>query len=147
MEAWRWDQGKKVAAPPLRIDRLSPDIMLSIFNGPLATIEIRQPPEGLHFGADGLCKASLRSVMPTNPGRKIDIKDKTGIKQVDMPFRGDKSLQVVDVVKLAQHLHTALTQSNGMDQDAPFTMFTSAEFAVQMTESPGRVEIEVSKKP
>ena len=154
MEAWYWKKGEKhpVPAPPLRIDRLAPDIMLCIFNGPLAKIEIRQPPEGMHFGADGFQKISLRNVTAKDPGRQIVLK---GGEIVKIPFRGDeaarfgpecKGRRVVDVPELAKLLHEALTKNGGMDK-APSVSFTSAEFAVQMTESPGRVEIKVGNEP
>ncbi len=149
MEAWYWKKGEKepLPAPPLRIDRLAPDIMLCIFNGPLAKIEIRQPPEGMHFGADGFQKMSLRNVTAKDTGDQITLKSGESVK---VPFRGDqtarfgpeyKGSRVVDVPELARLLHEALTKNGGMHK-APFT---SAEFAVQMTESPGRVVIEVGK--
>jgi hypothetical protein len=149
MEAWYWKKGEKepLPAPPLRIDRLAPDIMLCIFNGPLAKIEIRQPPEGMHFGADGFQKMSLRNVTAKDTGGQITLKSGESVK---LPFRGDqaarfgpeyKDSRVVDVPELARLFHDALTKNGGM-HSAPFT---SAEFAVQMTESPGRVVIEVGK--
>jgi hypothetical protein len=152
MEAWRWKKGEKdpVPAPPLRIDRLAPDIMLCIFNGPLAKIEIRQPPEGMHFGADGFQKNMLRNVTATAPGAQIDLKG----DEIAVPFRGQEAarfgrefegMRVLDVPELAKRLHAALTKKDGMK--GPLTSFTSAEFAVQMTESPGRVEITVGNHP
>jgi hypothetical protein len=154
MEAWYWKKGEKqpVPAPPLRIDRLAPDIMLCIFNGPLAKIEIRQPPEGMHFGADGFQKIGLRNVTAKNPGVQITLK---GSEIVKIPFRGDeaarfgpecKGRRVVDLPELAKLLHEALTKNDGMDK-GPLLSFTSAEFGVQMTESPGRVEIKVGNEP
>lgn len=156
MKAWyRKERGKDpVPAPPLRIDRLAPDIMLCIFNGPLTEIEIRQPPEGMHFGADGFQKTSLRNVtrpplhVPAkDPGKQIDLNKLDPPAKVEIPFRRDrdKDLRVVNVRKLATHLHAALTNNGGMDKNAPFASFTSAEFAVQMTESPGRAKITVGK--
>ncbi|MGE0683356.1 MAG: hypothetical protein AB7P69_20955 [Candidatus Binatia bacterium] len=35
---------------PLRIEQLSKDVMLGLFNGIIAQLVIRQPQEGLHFG-------------------------------------------------------------------------------------------------
>jgi hypothetical protein len=127
--------------------------MLCIFNGPLARIEIRQPPEGMHFGADGFQKLSLRKVTENDPGGQIELKRQEDI--VKIPFRGDdgtrfgaewKGRRVVDVPELAKLLHEALTKNGGMD-NTPQMPFTSAEYAVQMTESPGRVEIMVGKQP
>jgi hypothetical protein len=146
MEAWYWKREgpdfKEVPAPPLRIDRLAPDIMLCIFNGPLAKIEIRQPPEGMHFGADGFQKLSVKNVTKNAPGEQIKLSP-----AVKIPFRGNEALRVVDVPELASRLHKKLTESGGMDKNAPMASFTSAEFGVQMTESPGRVEISVGNKP
>jgi hypothetical protein len=146
MEAWYWKEGetKSVPAPPLRIDRLAPDIMLCIFNGPLERIEIRQPPEGMHFGAasfgpGSFKKASLRNVTATAPGRQIDLLDS---ERVGIPFRKDQA-RVVDVPELAKLLQDALSKKDGMGA----TPFTSAEFAVQMTESPGKVVITVKAEP
>ncbi|MFZ0748251.1 MAG: hypothetical protein WAM70_02745, partial [Pyrinomonadaceae bacterium] len=54
MRAWQsWNESTKTGERllPVRIDRLAPDIMLCIFNGPVVHIEIQQPPEGMHFGA------------------------------------------------------------------------------------------------
>ena len=35
----------------LRMDRLAPDILLCIYNGKVTNIEVKQPPEAIHFGA------------------------------------------------------------------------------------------------
>ena len=35
----------------LRMDRLAPDILLCIYNGKVTWIEVKQPPEAIHFGA------------------------------------------------------------------------------------------------
>jgi hypothetical protein len=113
--------------------------MLCIFNGPLAKIEIRQPPEGMHFGADGFPKLSVKNVTKNAPGEQIKLG-----AALEIAFRGDEGLRVVDVPELANRLHKKLTESGGMDKNASFT---SAEFGVQMTESPGRVEIAVGNKP
>src|SRR5689334_8173661 len=106
----------------------------------------------MHFGADGFQKISLRNVTARDPGGQIVLK---GSEIVKIPFRGDeatrfspecKGLRVVDVPELAKLLHDALTKNGGMDK-APSMSFTSAEFGVQMTESPGRVEIKVGNEP
>jgi hypothetical protein len=126
--------------------------MLCIFNGPLTRIEIRQPPEGMHFGAGGFEKTSLRKVTKENAGKQINlIKDYgpgAGARpsrvepkhhELKVPFRKPEALGVVDVTELKKLLHQALKDSDGTDK------FTSAEFAVQMTESPGQLTITVGK--
>jgi hypothetical protein len=119
----------------LRIDRLSPEIMLCLFNGKVTEIEIKQPPEGLHFGAEHdpgnkkYCKGTLRKLAPA---------DKTGdqiAKQfnIEVPMR-QGSKRVVDVEKLASQMMEKLTSEIAIEGPD----FTSAKFAVQMVESPGK---------
>lgn len=145
MKARYWKKGetKPVPAPPLRIDRLAPDIMLCIFNGPLAEIEIRQPPEGMHFGADGFKKFSLRNVTETAKEVGEQIKPK---KPVEIPFRGIQGLRVIEVKKLAELLWTALNEPPANSPGGPPESVSAAEFGVQMTESPGRVVISVGDR-
>lgn len=110
----------------LRIDRLSPDIMLCLFNGKVTEIEIKQPPEGLHFGVEysdnAYKKFHLRKLTPAKEaGDQIDAR-------VEVPMRPG-SKRVMDVQALATQMKEALQKSGS---------FTSAEFAVQMVESPGK---------
>jgi hypothetical protein len=169
---------------PLRIDRLAPDIMLCIFGGPLEKIEIRQPPEGMHFGAtvDGgkyrkwiLRNVRERKITGKEPGEQINLTGlgsdqlkkemgaRVGLKTddansgsgtdltkslsqtIEIPLLQQKLQRVVDVAKLARRIYKKL-KGNGMANDEPFHKFTSAEFGVQMTESPGRVTIVVRAK-
>jgi hypothetical protein len=148
MEATYWHGKDEKPATTLRIDRLGPDILLCIFNGPLAKIVIRQPPEGMHFGAafEGgkYYKNILRSVREPQdggraPGDQIDLDPAIAI-----PPRKDGDPRVIDVSELAKILNGALANKGGMDAGKPFT---SAVFGVQMTESPARVEITVRERP
>ena len=148
MRAWNQsgeDAEQKKPMTPLRIDRLAPDIMLCIFNGKVQRIEIKQPPEGMHFGAtvDGekYKKGCLRRLdgKPENAGRQIP-----GSDEVKVPLRN--GTRVVDVAALADKLKTELEKKelNMRDKNQKFT---SAEFAVQMVESPGRAIFDVNPKP
>jgi hypothetical protein len=148
MEASYWHGKEEKPATTLRIDRLGPDILLCIFNGPLAKIVIRQPPEGMHFGAtfEGgkYYKNILRSVKEPQdggraPGDQIDLDP-----AIAVPPRKDGDPRVIDVAELVKILRGALVSKNGMDSGK---LFTSAVFGVQMTESPARVEITVRERP
>ena len=130
-------QGKLIdPLPALRIDRLSADIMLCIFNGKVTEIEIKQPPEGLHFGAqlsDNIYKKShLRKLTPAKQAGDQEAGD-----QIDKPFNlrlpmRDGNKRVVNVEKLARQIEENLGQFK------PVGPFTAAEFAVEMVESPGK---------
>jgi len=53
----------------LRMDRLAPDILLCIYNGKVTEIEVKQPPEAIHFGATS--KAGAEGVHVKTGLRKI----------------------------------------------------------------------------
>ncbi len=125
---------------PLRLDRLGPDIMLCIFNGKVTSIEIKQPPEGLHFGASAVGpvnqyqKISLRRLHP--PEQAGDQVPAEAIGATDVPMR-DGVQRVIDVHQLALQMQTELNRVAAID-GTPNGRFTSAEFGVQMVESPGK---------
>ena len=141
----------------LRIDRLAPDIMLCIFNGKVNRIEIKQPPEGMHFGAapsadGGYTRFHLRALMKTE---KRLVKTNGGLKAAEpgdqiedsetpVPLRKNSSHpRVIEVARLAANLETTLKseQKQAMPHDSAFT---SADFGMEMVESPGRVFFDVN---
>ncbi|MBZ5555972.1 MAG: hypothetical protein LAO77_01725 [Acidobacteriia bacterium] len=142
MRAWQtWDAARNDGTPvdPLRIDRVAPDIMLCIFDGPVVRIEVRQPPEGMHFGAatreTGYYKRNLRRLI--SPAQAVDQLDPA--REISIPLREPRA-RVVDVASLAKQIEQTL-KSPGVLAMTPAEAFTSAEFGLEMTESPGRVVI------
>jgi hypothetical protein len=124
---------------PLRIDRLSPEIMLCIFNGKVTDIEITQPPEDLHFGAsaagnNAFQKLSLRKLYPADASG--DAVDKLAVPATNVPMR-DGVKRVVDIQGLAKLMQTSLNNVKAIDGTAQ-GRFTAAEFGVEMVESPGQ---------
>jgi hypothetical protein len=79
-----------------------------------------------------------------NSGSGTDL-TKSLSQTIEIPLLQQKLQRVVDVAKLARRIYKKL-KGNGMANDEPFHKFTSAEFGVQMTESPGRVTIAVRAK-
>jgi len=123
---------------PLRLDRLGPDVMLCIFNGKVTEIEIKQPPEGLHFGAswapgeNKYQKISLRRLHPAErAGDEIPE-----VPAADVPMR-EGVARVIVIHELANQMKDALNGVAAID-GTPNGRFTSAEFGVQMVESPGK---------
>lgn len=153
MRAWK-DTGMTQPLDPLRIDRLAPDIMLCIYNGKVDRIEVKQPPEGMHFGAsvnqNGFTRLHLRRLNDASdendendgiaPGPAHQLKD---VSRTDIPLRVQDLKRVVDVAKLAQALKAKL---ESLKARVVTTDFTSADFGVEMVESPGRVVFDVSNK-
>jgi len=132
-----------VELAPLRIDRLAPDILLCIFNGKVAHMTVKQPPEGLHFGLSPLGKGqyqrlSLRKVT-ANSGGAVEPGEQIANSgaPIDAPMRNGASrpTRVVRVASLAAQMQQRLAV---LGQEAP--LFTSGEFGVEMVESPGLVD-------
>jgi hypothetical protein len=125
----------------LRIDRLNPEIMLCIFNGKVTEIEITQPPEDMHFGAsasgaNAYQKGRLRKLFPAGAAGD-SITDQPSVSVADVPMRKGDVQRVVDIQALANQMQIALNTVKAIDGTAQGP-FTSAEFAVQMVESPGK---------
>lgn len=114
----------------LRMDRLAPDILLCIYNGKVTEIEVKQPAEAIHFGAaitkSGYEKTGLRKIK----GAIGELGDLLEDKKIDsVPTR---HARVVQVNELAGAIKTTLGDEIAGE-------FTSAEFAVEMIESPAKV--------
>jgi hypothetical protein len=123
--------------PTLRMDRLSPNVLLCIFKGIPATVDVMEPPETLHFG-----------VLKNNQGpcvvlRGLGFNNFTAGFQ--LPFTPAPTAQVamragaagvMNVAQSVQNLKAGLTDSahNALSPDGTFT---SAEFAVQMVRAAG----------
>ena len=112
-------------------------------------------PVGDDFGASEFEKTMVRNVTAIDPGAQKDLKDYPTWHlprppypgptphALKIPFRGSKDFRVVNVKELAELFYDALTGTSSIDHGAPIT---SAEFGVQMTDSPGRVTITVRKQ-
>ena len=118
----------------LRMDRLAPDILLCIYNGKVTEIEVKQPPEAIHFGAaskqqgGGHEKTGLRKIKGDALGDKITV-------SVDVPMSKQRVVQVSD---LAANIKKGLIDNSQMTSS---DSFTSAEFAVEMIESPAESDV------
>lgn len=116
----------------LRIEQLSADVMLGIFNGSIAQLVIRQPQESLHFGLTRNGSSFSKSL------RNLGFRDKKQAGQIfgkpidvnklmrDQPQKG-----VINVAGLAGEMKTQLKD------ELLEGKFTSAEFAVEMIEAAG----------
>jgi hypothetical protein len=136
------DRDKKAPLKPLRIEQLSQDIMLGLFNGKIVQLVIRQPQEGLHFGVTPKGSSytkTLREFGYTNKsaagqtlgGAPIELSTDNLLR--DQPQRG-----VIDIAALAARMKAELAQRGQLEHGK----FTSAEFGVQMIEAAGEFTFE-----
>jgi hypothetical protein len=124
---------------PLRIEQLSNDVMIGLFNGIIAQLVIRQPQEGLHFGLTRTNQSytkTLRELGYKNPARAGESLQEKIIDLSRGSLMRDESRSVLDVAKLAAEIKKELSDSGELNLDKP-SNFTSAEFAVEMIEAAG----------
>ena len=128
----------------LRIEQLSKDVMLGIFNGIIAQLVIRQPQEGLHFGLSKPKEAgqsytkTLRELGYKNPDRAGEILQDKPIDLSSGNLMRDKTRGVINIKELAAEMKKELSGSGQLKPDTQKpNNFTSAEFAVEMIEAAG----------
>jgi len=87
----------------LRMDRLGASILLCLFDGDVARVDIHEPAEGLHFG--------FKPVPTDSDGSKkqysklVEHLSDTPV-QIDVPFR--KCRRVLDVARLADQIRRSV---------------------------------------
>ena len=121
----------------LRIEQLSADVMLGIFNGRIAQLVVRQPQEGLHFGltrkGDSFTK-TLRNLGYKNLAGAGEIFQGKDIDLAAKKLMRDQVQQgVINVAALAAEMKSQLKDLGELEEEK----FTSAEFAVEMIEAAG----------
>lgn len=99
----------------LRKERLSPSVLLCLFEGRFAKVDIHLEPETLHFGV----KRDFRKDL-----KKENGEESGGV--VNIPWRNAEALEpsVIDIAGLAILINAQISSAK----------FTSAQFALQMIE-------------
>lgn len=113
----------------LRLEAVAPSLLLCLFDGVAAAVELREPAEALHFGveaADGGWRKETRYAAPVGDRAAGDF---TGAS-VDVPMRSAET-GVVDVAALAAALRGP---SHGGWSPPDGAAFTAAEFGLEMVE-------------
>jgi hypothetical protein len=128
----------------LRMDHLSPTVLLCLFWGVPDRIEISEPQEGFRFGVDDDGNVTLRNlVAPEHPdgvplgtqiGAPLRVYDPTGAAQLGMRAVSSRTLNLApgSPSGLVQQVFDALTKAMG---SAPVS-FGPAAFALQMVKAP-----------
>lgn len=123
----------------LRLDRLSDNILIALFEGLPKRVDILQPPESLHFGIrpDGNDYYSFLRWLSADETDNKEHAAGEQIGNVEAPVAMRSSSThpgVLDISQTAANLKAQLKQQSALD---PQDTFTSAEFAVQMVRSAG----------
>ncbi|WP_440135020.1 hypothetical protein [Chitinophaga sancti] len=104
----------------LRMDHLSVSVLLCLFDGVPAKVELSEPQEGLGFGVDDDGNTVLRSLTPPDTGTQIGSPF-----PVRPAYMRASAARVLDITKLVAGLNDKLGVNLG-----------AAEFALQMIKSP-----------
>ncbi len=122
------DKEKKQMANILRLDHLSKDVLLCIFDSEFQELELCEPAESMHFGADmddGKTTKMLRGLGEGNVSFGEEMPDVIA----NICFKGSDN-RTVDIVSTVNEIKTKLKTKGELGDH-----FSSAEFAVQMVES------------
>lgn len=128
---------------PLRIEQLSSDVLLAIFDGEVDWLAIRQPREGLHFGLTpekNFYVKTLRQLGHKDPEQAGKTLADPAIDLTQPGLMRNLS-RVVDIKKLADEMKERLTEYGQLEEGK----FTSAEFAIQMIDAAGELTCRLSQ--
>lgn len=123
------------ALTPLRIERVTNDILLGLFDGVPSEVNFLEPPEGLHFGVipdGGTETVYLRGLGYNGYSAGIQI-EPTQSATLTMRAGGKGVLDVATSAATLQSRLEALSPPALTSSDP----FTSADFAIQMTRGAG----------
>ncbi len=123
------DISSETTLPLVRMDRLSANVLLCLFEGQVRTVEMRQKPEALHFGLDA-------------PSNDVPVYHKV-VKPVSYAYvavswkNDDETTRVIDISSLATAIQEATV--------AGTSSANSASFARRMLESVDNVRFVQTK--
>ncbi len=119
---------------PLRIDRLSPNVLLCLFNGIAKQINIMEPPETLHFGLYENGNQPYVILRGLNYGGQNAGMTLPNSPQANVALRGNASYPGTLMIEATAASISAKLSSLGY---LPPSGVTSAEFAIEMVQSAG----------
>ncbi len=124
-----------------RIERLSDNVLLCIFEGDVGTVDLFQKPDVLHFGLDsdgGIFSKQLRKANGANLPDNVDA-----FTLSDDQHWHNKDLRIANFNTMASatgnSMKTSLKKALTSGEFEEFQNFTSADFAMEMLEGAERV--------
>lgn len=126
-----WAIDERYHLPRLRMDRLSPHVLLCLFAGDARVVDIHEKPETIHFGLDRAVSAegnvNFRKALRDGDGNEVD----------------DPQISPVGVETTAKrvvNISALFNEISAKKQDLGFQKsFTAAQFALQMIEGVQKV--------
>ncbi|OOC61611.1 hypothetical protein [Paenibacillus ihbetae] len=103
----------------LRIELLSDDVLIGLFEGIPYTLELDQPPEGYFFGFNHINGRYMKRLRNLDSGELLSESD-----SIEVAVQNEK-MRTIDVYQTAKHMEAYFKKE-----------ITSAEFALQMIKTP-----------
>ncbi|WP_423736012.1 hypothetical protein [Chitinophaga caseinilytica] len=122
----------------LRIERLSEEVLLCIFDGVVQRVSIHEPPEALHSGVEGVYPDLVTSLRVIQGGGDPG----SGIDGYTAKITTRSNQQTLQVSKAADAIKTVL---NSPPLSEGITDFTAAQFALEMIKGVVKVDFLNSK--
>ncbi|MFJ6656908.1 hypothetical protein ACIQNG_11160 [Streptomyces sp. NPDC091377] len=128
--------------PVLRMEHLSPTVLLCLFNGVPATLELAEPQDGFCFGVEDDGLVPLRSLLP-DTGPRLPLGEQLGA-DVTFPVldhlrpTGDPAVRVLDLGSLVPALSAALDAAHG----TPVGPLGPADLALQLVKVPEAIRFD-----
>lgn len=129
--------------PLLRMDRLSDNVLLCLFNGVPRLVNFSEPPEGLHFGVigggkDGSYQVALRGVGDKYPaGEQINDAQEMAYTS-PVTFRdNNRANGVLDIARIKNDLIANMNKLGALQMEDGAPVFTASQFAVEMVKGAG----------
>jgi hypothetical protein len=126
------DDSNPPDVPKLRMEHLSADVLLCLFEGPVRMVSIHEPPEQLHSGIEfdqqGVASTTLRYVTGDTPGEQTSVTAPIALRADKLTIQAKTSATSIQTVLNAPPL------SQGVDP------MTACEFALEMVKGVLRVE-------
>jgi hypothetical protein len=127
--------------PIIRYERIAGDVLLCLVDGAMTSVDIHQPPEGLHFGFD----PGPNSLDPAQFFKQlrdpVTGANQGGARIDAIPYRAGNQ-RVVDIDGFAGLVETAAMPALGAETP-PRPNITAAEFALMMVEGVGLVRFQL----
>ncbi|KTS23841.1 hypothetical protein NS228_01920 [Methylobacterium indicum] len=144
LEVAATDAAGNSLVPPLRFERLAPDILLCLLNGLPVEVVVKQPTETMHFGvveaSGGTYQVTLRHVGGAEAGTQI------GTQQCPTVQRGGNAPgSVINVQQTAAALLAALVSDKALPDGT--AAISSAQLAIQMVQSAGLQPFQPQQSP
>jgi len=118
----------------LRFAQLAKDVMICLFDGVVQMVALHEPPDQLHAGVEGNAghyTTTLRGVQGSAPGQQLSGSAAVPTRRSDP-----------QTIWIAQASTNVLTALNAPPFSQQLTVFTSAEFALEMIKGAVKVEFQ-----